>query len=112
MAWKDTWSNGGLQKPRKEYLVLACTNCGRYLLGVSDKVTRTCPYCGKRVRASDAKIVARSEDPREARRVLQEAKTQDQQMKSASRKTADNVTNLSEHGWDEIKCLHYQIVDS
>ena len=99
-------------KPRKEYLVLACTNCGRYLLGVSDKVTRMCPYCGKRVRASDAKIVARSEDPREARRVLQEAKTQDQQMKSASRKTADNVTNLSEHGWDEIKCLHYQIVDS
>jgi len=91
-----------LPKPGKEYLVLACTNCGRLLLAVSDRKTRTCPYCGKRVRAEDAKVVTRSENPKEARRVLQEAKTQDHQVKSLSRKTADNVTNLSEHGWDEF----------
>jgi len=60
------------------YVVMACTNCSRLLLSTSDKKTRTCPYCGKRVRADDAKIIVRSESAKEARRVLQEAKTQRQ----------------------------------
>ncbi|MGA2789896.1 MAG: DUF1922 domain-containing protein [Candidatus Bathyarchaeia archaeon] len=67
-----------MSKPKKNYLVVACTNCGRLLLAVSDKKTRSCPYCGRRVNLEDARLIARSEKPKEARRVLQEAKTQAQ----------------------------------
>lgn len=64
-----------MEKPKKQYLVVSCTNCGRYLLAVSDKKTRTCPYCGKRVSMGTANVVAMSEDPEEARAALQEMKT-------------------------------------
>ncbi len=59
---------------RKYYLVVACTACGRFLLAVSDKKTRLCPYCGKRVRIEDATVIVRSDSAKEARLVLQTAK--------------------------------------
>ena len=73
-----------MSKPKKNYLVVACTNCGRLLLAVSDKKTRSCPYCGRRVNLKDARVIARSENPKEARRVLQETNTQEQHPKANS----------------------------
>ena len=63
---------------RKQYLVIACTSCGRLLLTTSDRKTRTCVYCGKRVKAEEARVEARSENPKVARQFLQEAKTKAQ----------------------------------
>jgi DNA-directed RNA polymerase subunit RPC12/RpoP len=59
---------------KKQYLVMACTHCSRLLLATSDKKTRTCPYCGTRVKAEEAQVVARSESPKVARQFLQDAK--------------------------------------
>jgi len=59
----------------KQYLIIGCTVCGRLLLATSDKRTRTCPYCGKRVKTQEAQVMARSESPEVARRTLQDAKT-------------------------------------
>ncbi|MGA8905766.1 MAG: DUF1922 domain-containing protein [Candidatus Bathyarchaeia archaeon] len=70
--------------PKKHYLVVACTRCSRLLLAVSDKRTRSCPYCGRRVNVEDARIIARSENPKKARLALQEAKTQEQHMNANS----------------------------
>lgn len=63
-----------MPNPKRHYLVVECTNCRRFLLGASDKKTRTCPYCGKRVKMSDASVLAKSESAEEARAVLQESK--------------------------------------
>jgi DNA-directed RNA polymerase subunit RPC12/RpoP len=60
--------------PKKNYLVVECSNCKRFLLAASDKKTRTCPYCGKRVKLEDARIAATSESSEEARLALQELK--------------------------------------
>lgn len=63
-----------LSKPKKQYLVVECTKCGRYLLAASNSKTRTCPYCGKRVSLEDARVAAKSEKPEEARAALQQLK--------------------------------------
>lgn len=60
--------------PKKHYLVVVCTHCGRFLLATSNKRTRSCPYCGKRVAIEDARVIARSENAQEARLILQETK--------------------------------------
>ena len=80
---------------RKQYLVIACTNCSRLLLTTSDKKSRTCAYCGKRVKAEEARVEARSDNPKVARQFLQAAKTRSQSSVSANSETADNVTNPS-----------------
>jgi len=61
---------------KKHYLVIACTRCKRLLLATADKKTRTCPYCGKRVKMGDAPTLFQSENPDEARAALREAKVQ------------------------------------
>ena len=66
-----------MPKPRKHYIVVGCSNCRRFLLAASDKKTRTCPYCGRRVNLEDARIVAKSESAEEARRLLQELKVRE-----------------------------------
>ncbi|HUK26969.1 MAG TPA: DUF1922 domain-containing protein [Candidatus Acidoferrales bacterium] len=66
----------------KRYMVLACTKCGRFLLASSDSETRTCAYCGKRVQKDGARIIARSDSAKEARKILQEAKTKERPIKS------------------------------
>jgi RNA polymerase subunit RPABC4/transcription elongation factor Spt4 len=66
-----------MPKPKKYYIVVECSNCRRLLLAASDKKTRTCPYCGKRVNLEDARIVAKSESAEEARRLLQELKVRE-----------------------------------
>lgn len=71
-----------MPNPGKNYLVVACTNCGRLLLAASDKRTRSCAHCGRRVRIEDARVIARSETAREARLVLSEAKAQKRLAKS------------------------------
>jgi DNA-directed RNA polymerase subunit RPC12/RpoP len=80
--WLDTWSGRPVSKPKKDYLVVVCTHCGRLLLAVSDKKTRSCPYCGRRVNLKDARVIAHSKNPKEARQVLQEMKTQEQHPKA------------------------------
>jgi DNA-directed RNA polymerase subunit RPC12/RpoP len=59
---------------KKEYLVLECTACNRYFLAVSENRTRTCPYCGKRVKVEKARIASRSDKAEEARLILQKLK--------------------------------------
>jgi DNA-directed RNA polymerase subunit RPC12/RpoP len=66
-----------MPNPKKNYLVVECSNCKRFLLAASDKKTRTCPYCGKRVKLEDARIAAKSESSEEARLALQELKLRD-----------------------------------
>lgn len=63
-----------MPNPKKDYLVVECSNCKRFLLAASDKKTRTCPYCGKRVKLEDARIAAKSKSSKEARLALQELK--------------------------------------
>ena len=72
-----------MPNPKKYYIVVACTSCGHLLLAASDKRTRSCPYCGRRVRIEDARVIVRSESAKEARLVLQEAKTQEQHVKAS-----------------------------
>jgi DNA-directed RNA polymerase subunit RPC12/RpoP len=71
-----------MPRQKKHYLVLQCSNCRRFLLAASDKRTRTCPYCGKRLVIGEERVVARSENAEEARLVLQELKIQKHQGKS------------------------------
>jgi DNA-directed RNA polymerase subunit RPC12/RpoP len=66
-----------MPKPGKQYLVVECLNCKRFLLAASNKKTRTCPYCGKRVKLEDARVVGKSESAYEARTILQELKAKD-----------------------------------
>jgi DNA-directed RNA polymerase subunit RPC12/RpoP len=61
---------------KKDYLVIPCTNCKRLLLATSDKKTRTCPYCGERVKIGNAQILFQSENRNEVREALREAKIQ------------------------------------
>jgi DNA-directed RNA polymerase subunit RPC12/RpoP len=63
-----------LPKLKKDYLVVECSTCKRFILAVSDKKTRTCPYCGKRVRLEDARVAAKSQSAPEARLALQKLK--------------------------------------
>lgn len=67
----------------KHYLVVECVNCRRFLLAMSTNETRTCPYCGKRLRMRDAKVIARSETAEGARLVLQGLKAREGQANSA-----------------------------
>ena len=73
-----------MSKPKKQYLVVACTGCDRLLLAVSDKKTRACPYCGRRVKLGEARVITRSDNPKEARLVLQETKTREQHPNAAT----------------------------
>lgn len=71
-----------MPNPKKHYLVVECSNCRRFLLAASDKKTRTCPYCGKRVKLEDVRIVAKSESAEEARLALQEIKLHENRKRS------------------------------
>ena len=62
---------------KRQYLIVECSNCKRFLLATSDKKTRRCPYCGKRTTLEHAKITAHSKDAEEARTILQELRTQE-----------------------------------
>jgi rRNA maturation endonuclease Nob1 len=62
---------------KKQYLVIECTGCNRFLLAISTNETRTCPYCGKRLRVGDVKVLARSETAEEARLVLRDLKARE-----------------------------------
>jgi len=59
---------------KKQYLVISCTKCKRILLATSDKKTRTCPYCGERVKMEDTQTLFQAENPEEARAALREAR--------------------------------------
>jgi predicted RNA-binding Zn-ribbon protein involved in translation (DUF1610 family) len=68
-----------MSSSKKHYLVIECTRCRRFLLAVSRNETRTCPYCGKRVRLEGARVVVRSESAEDARVVLQDLKAREHQ---------------------------------
>ena len=67
----------------KTYLVLQCEKCSRYLLAVSNNKTRACPYCGKRIVVEKAKILASSDDAKEARLNLQKLKLREESDESS-----------------------------
>jgi len=64
---------------KKQYVVVECVHCNRFLLAMSTNETRTCPYCGKRLRLGDARVIARSKTAEEARLVLQDLKAREGQ---------------------------------
>jgi DNA-directed RNA polymerase subunit RPC12/RpoP len=66
------------KQEKKNYLVLTCSACNRYLLAISRNRTRSCPYCGKRIHLEKAKIYSSSESAEEARLVLQKLKLYEQ----------------------------------
>jgi DNA-directed RNA polymerase subunit RPC12/RpoP len=68
-----------MDSAKKQYLVVECAHCNRFLLALSSNETRTCPYCGKRLRVGHAKVLARSETAEEARLVLQDLKAREGQ---------------------------------
>ncbi len=57
-----------------EYLVLACDRCRKHLLAKSGQKVRSCPYCGRKITLASANIVARAQDPEEAREILRAKK--------------------------------------
>jgi DNA-directed RNA polymerase subunit RPC12/RpoP len=69
-------------KLKRHYLVVECSTCKRFLLAASDKKTRTCPYCGKRVLIEEARVAAQSESAEKARLALQELKIKEHHDKS------------------------------
>ncbi|MCD6510401.1 MAG: DUF1922 domain-containing protein [Thermoprotei archaeon] len=48
------------------YLIVKCPYCKNYLTMPEGVRTRTCPYCGKKLKASGLIIMARAKDGREA----------------------------------------------
>jgi len=62
---------------KKQYLVIKCAHCNRFLLAISSNETRTCSYCGKRLRLDHVKVLACSEIAKEARLVLQDLKAKE-----------------------------------
>jgi len=73
-----------MPKTKKSYLVVECPNCKRLLLATSDKRTRTCVYCERRLIVEDARVMSRSEKAEEARLALQELKIQERRAKSSA----------------------------
>jgi RNA polymerase subunit RPABC4/transcription elongation factor Spt4 len=73
---KDVCCELIMPRVKKHYLVISCTNCKRLLLATADRKTRTCPYCGERVKTEYAPALFQSENPDEARAALREAKVQ------------------------------------
>jgi DNA-directed RNA polymerase subunit RPC12/RpoP len=65
-----------MAETKKHYLVVECAICKRFLLAMSTNETRTCPYCGKRIRMRDARVVGHSDTAEGARVTLQELKAE------------------------------------
>jgi len=68
---------------KKYYVVVECTTCRRPFLAMSTNETRTCPYCGKRVRLKYVRVIARTETAEAARIALQDLKTPHDQRSSS-----------------------------
>jgi hypothetical protein len=65
------------------YLVFRCGGCGRHLYALEGTKSRTCP-CGKRIKVSLARILARAEDAREAGEIVRTLQLQDREMRGFS----------------------------
>jgi DNA-directed RNA polymerase subunit M/transcription elongation factor TFIIS len=72
------------EEKKKDYLVLECPACSRYLLAYSNNKTRTCPYCGKKVKIDTTRLVSRSYNAEDARLALQKLKMKEQEGKSSA----------------------------
>ncbi|MCW4005541.1 MAG: DUF1922 domain-containing protein [Candidatus Bathyarchaeota archaeon] len=67
-------------------LIVECPNCGGLLMAASDKKTRTCPYCTKRISLHKAKRVAAAQNVFEASNMLRILKSQRQTKKKPQKK--------------------------
>jgi DNA-directed RNA polymerase subunit RPC12/RpoP len=56
------------------YIIVACSKCGGYLLAKESQKNRTCPYCGSKVVLEKAKKVAAAENANEASALLRKLK--------------------------------------
>jgi DNA-directed RNA polymerase subunit RPC12/RpoP len=64
-------------KQKKEYLVVECPKCKKYLLAISTNKTRACPYCGKKLTVEKLQALVRKDDQDSARVYLQKLKFSD-----------------------------------
>ncbi|MGB9741427.1 MAG: DUF1922 domain-containing protein [Candidatus Bathyarchaeia archaeon] len=56
------------------YVIVACGECGSYLLAKTDQKSRTCPYCGSRVLLERDKKIAYAKRADEASAMLRRFK--------------------------------------
>jgi DNA-directed RNA polymerase subunit RPC12/RpoP len=56
------------------YVIVACGECGGYLLAKTGQKSRTCPYCGSRILLEKAKKIAYSKKADEASAILRKLK--------------------------------------
>ncbi len=57
-------------------LVIVCNKCGRMLLVKAHQRTRRCPHCENRIRTDRAKVVGSAETSREATKLIQALKAE------------------------------------
>lgn len=56
------------------YVVVRCPRCGGLLLGNTAHRTRACPHCGHRATLNGLRVLARTDSPQEAVKLIQAMK--------------------------------------
>jgi DNA-directed RNA polymerase subunit M/transcription elongation factor TFIIS len=71
--WKSLSERQDEMAPTK---IIECAKCGNLMLIADTQKSRACPYCGVRVEARRALVLAAAEDAFTASKVLRELKEQ------------------------------------
>lgn len=58
----------------QSYVIVVCGKCGGYLSARSSQKTRTCPYCGSKLRLEKAKRITSARSANEASILLRKLK--------------------------------------
>jgi LSD1 subclass zinc finger protein len=66
------------------YLIVVCSGCGRLLVTNRGAKSRSCPYCGVRVKLAKAKLVGSAKTAREASELAQRLKQRRHEEKSST----------------------------
>ncbi len=61
----------------KRYDIVECDRCHRPSLSNSSQQSRKCPYCGRRIRIENARILGSAATASAARELLQKIKSKD-----------------------------------
>jgi len=69
--WKSLSERQDEMAPTK---IIECTKCGNLMLIADTQKSRACPYCGTRIEARRALVLAAAEDAFTASKVLRELK--------------------------------------
>jgi len=61
---------------KRRYVIVPCPYCKQLQVAPGNAKTKTCPYCGRRFKLREARIVAWSDDPRDASELVRRLKEQ------------------------------------